>query len=156
MSTPDKPVYQRLTHLRRKYRPHLKRARGPIDAVPLVDVALIILLFVMMNSAFVLQPSIPLRLPETSFRTGTRYDATVITISHSDQVFLNDERTTLQELGPALEALLRDDESTSVLIEADERVRHSTLVQVYSLAQAAGVKEVGLATRIADSQGEAR
>ena len=148
MRQADKTITERISYLRRRYRPHQRLFKGPIDVVPLVNVVLLFMLFFILQSPFVMQPGITVNLPTASFASGVPYGSMVILISQEGMVFFNDERTTMEGLGTALSQSLYDHPDVSLVIEADGRVPHSTLVQVYNIAMAAGIKNVVLATRV--------
>ena len=148
MSPPDKTITERISYLRRRYRPHERLFKGPIDVVPLVNVVLLFVFFFILQSPFVMQPGIVVNLPTASFASGVPYGALVVTISQEGMMFFNDERMTMEELGAALAQAAFDQPDASLVIEADGRVPHSTLVQIYNMATAAGIKSVVLATRV--------
>lgn len=148
MSQPDKTITERISYLRRRYRPHERLFKGPIDVVPLVNVVLLFVFFFILQSPFVMQPGIVVNLPTASFASGVPYGALVVTISQEGMMFFNDERMTMEELGAALAQAAFDQPDASLVIEADGRVPHSTLVQIYNMATAAGIKSVVLATRV--------
>ena len=148
MSQPDKTITEQISYLRRRYRPHERLFKGPIDVVPLVNVVLLFVFFFILQSPFVMQPGIVVNLPTASFASGVPYGALVVTISQEGMMFFNDERMTMEELGAALAQAAFDQPDASLVIEADGRVPHSTLVQIYNMATAAGIKSVVLATRV--------
>jgi len=151
MRQTDKTIMDRIGFLRRRYRPHQRLFKGPIDVVPLVNVILLFMLFFIVQSPFVMQPGITVNLPTSSFASGVPYGAMVVTVSQEGLVFFNDERTTLEGLGTVFAQAVFDHPDSSLVIEADGRVQHSTLVQIYNMATAAGIKTVVLATRISST-----
>ena len=153
MKEPQQPIYQRLRYLRRRYRPNLRLVHGPLNSVSLVNVTLLVLLFFVVNSAFVLQPAIPLQLPAVPFVAGTRSGDLVVAISQNGLIFFNDERTTLEGLAPALVRQARARPEATLLIQADRRVDYGTLAAVYRMAVAAGIQEVAIATSIETATG---
>ena len=138
----------RLSGLRRCFRVTLRRNRGFVDAAPLVDVALLVFLFFLVQSSFVVQPGIRIDLPAGVFADAASYTAQVITISQHGMIFHNDERTTLDRLGPALRQSVQGQRGATLRIEADGQVDHRTLVEIYGLARDAGITDVVLATRL--------
>ncbi len=152
MNSTSRPLYTRISKLRRRYRPENRIARGIIDAGPLVDVALLVFLFFLVNSAFVLQPGIIVNLPESAFVAGTQYGSMVVTISQEGLIFFNDERTTMEGLGLSFAQAVHEDPNAPLIIEADGRVRHRALVDVYNMAMDAGIKEIALGTRISSAR----
>ena len=151
MRQTDKTITDRISYFRRKYRPNQRVFKGPIDVVPLVNVVLLFMLFFIIQSPFVMQPGITVNLPTSSFTAGVPYGAMVVTVSQEGLVFFNDERTTLEGLGAVFAQAVFDHADSSLVIEADGRVQHSTLVQIYNMATAAGIKSVVLATRISST-----
>jgi len=131
----------------RHFRSRLRPARGPVEAVSLVNVVLLLLLFFMLNSGYVLQPGLVLDLPEAVFTAGARYGALVVTLTQEGMVFFNDERTTLEGLESGFAQAVFEQPEATLMIEADARVNHGTLVQIYNMAAASGIHKVVMATR---------
>jgi biopolymer transport protein ExbD len=119
-----------------------------LDVAPWVDVVLLIFLFFIVNSSFVLRPGISMELPVSPMMDGARYDAMVVTVAQDNMVFFNDEKTSLDGLAPKLEEAARKRPDAALVIEADARVQNRTLVSIYNMAAAAGLKQVTLATRL--------
>jgi biopolymer transport protein ExbD len=148
-----RPLYERVSHLRRKYRPENRVARGMVDAAPLVDIALLVFLFFLVSSSFVIQPGVRMTLPTSVFSGGAAYGSMVVTISQEGMIFFNDERTTQEGLASAFSQAVHDNRDVSLLIEADGQVRHDTLVNIYNMALNAGIRRVVLGTRIVSAPG---
>ncbi len=148
MTKSGQPVSERVAVLRRRFPPFRRMMAGPIGAIPLVNVALLAMLFFLVNSHFVLQPGITVNLPTSAFAGGAPVGAKVVTISQEGIVFFNDEPAKLDELGAELAQSVAERPDAALVIEADGRVSHSTIIEVYNLAMAAGVKDIVLATRL--------
>lgn len=144
------PETERLSSLRRRFRTRLRLACGPMAAVPLVNVLLLLWLFLIVHSSFVLRPGIRMQLPAAPFNAGTRYGTWVVTLTQEGLVFFGDERMGLNELPAALAQAASAKPDTPLLIEADGKVRQQVLVNVYTMASEAGFREVVLATRLPD------
>ena len=69
----DSFVYQRAVYLNRLFRPSRQRARGVFPFVAFLNVGLLLLLFLLLESRVVLQPGIVVRLPTSSFVSGAQY-----------------------------------------------------------------------------------
>jgi biopolymer transport protein ExbD len=151
MRQTDKTITDRIGCFRRKYRPNQRLFKGPIEVVSLVNVVLLFMLFFIVRSPFVMQPGITVNLPASSFATGAPYGAMAVTVSQEGLVFFNDEQTTLEGLGALFAQAVFEHPDSSLVIEADERVQHGALVQIYNIAAAAGIKNVVLATRISST-----
>jgi len=131
-----------------RYQPQRRVRRGLIDAAPLVDVALLVLLFFVVNASFVVQPGVRLNLPAADFDAGAPYDSVVVTVAQEGMIFFNDERTTLEGLPAVFAQATYEDPEAQLIIEADERVQHGTLVEIYNMALETGIRKVTLATRL--------
>ena len=120
-----------------------------LEAAPWINAVLLFFLFFIVNSGFVLQPGISVDLPSAPMVGGASYGSPVVTVSQEGLIFFNDERTTMDGLSTLFTAMPEDQKSASLVIEADGKVSHERLVQIYTMALKAGVKRVVLATRIA-------
>lgn len=154
MELAQPPLLDRLFHLRRRYVTKAPRVRGLLQVAPWVDVTLLFVLFLVIHSSFVLQPGIVLDLPRSSASGGARFGALVVTIAGNGLIFYDDERISLDGLASALARDAKKDPENTLIIEADGRVEHRTLVTIYDHAAAAGLKRVLLSTRAGESAGE--
>lgn len=149
----NRPLYVRISKLRRKYRPENRIARGLVDVGPLVDVTLLVFLFFMVNSSFVVQPGIVVNLPDSPFAAGAHYSRLVVTISQEGLIFFNDERTTLEGLASSFRQAVHENPDATLIVEADGRVQHNTLVDIYNMAMDVGLEKVVLGTRVTSADG---
>ncbi len=131
----------------RRFRPRSRLARGPAPVIALVNVALLLMFFLVWWSKVVLRPGLIVDLPVAAFVAGAPYGQLVVTVTQEGQVFCDDELVPLDELGPALSRSARKNKDLSLAIEADVRVPYATVVRIMNLAAAAGIRQVNLATR---------
>ena len=138
---------ERLFYFRRRFQPTQRMLRGVFVPAPWLDVVLLVVLFFITQSSFVVQPGVNLELPVSPASGHERYGDLVVTIPQEGMYFFNDERMTLDGLAAALARTVRDDPGRALLVEADGRIAHQSLVEVYNLAVSAGIRHVLLATR---------
>ena len=155
MIDPPSPEAPREPFFRSAFQPRVKLIGGLFDAIPLFDALLLLGLFTIMNSLFVLRPGIALDLPATPFAAGTRYGDVVVTLSQENMVFHNDERTTLEGLQSVFLQEAHRNPDAVLVIEADGRVPHRTLVEIYNMAMASGLRKVSLAAGLGAGSGPA-
>lgn len=131
----------------RRYRPRQRLFHNPLALTALVNLALLIMLFMLLHASFVRQPSSAVQLPTSAFLTGTPYGLMVVTLTQEGLLFFNDERVTLDNLATAFRNAVRDQNTTVITIEADVRVPYGVIVRVMNMATTAGLQQVNLATR---------
>ncbi len=147
MRIPDQPIQMQFRSVRRRFKGRYRRAVGPIEVVALLNVVALVMMFHFAASRFVLQPGVRVRLPAAPFTDGAPYGSRVLTLSQEGLAFFNDERVAMDALGAALARTVGQGEDSPLLIEADEGTSYGTLIEIYSLATKAGIREVVLATR---------
>ncbi|MCS6770997.1 MAG: biopolymer transporter ExbD [Kiritimatiellae bacterium] len=145
-------VPERLPVFRRVFAPASRASGGWLGAAPWVDATLLVFLVILFQSSVVIRPGIRLELPAAPFRDGIRADALVVTIPQEGMYFFQDERMSLDGLQVALARAARSGTPPGLILEADRRISHGTLMAVYQLAQAAGFREIVLATRLEDAR----
>ncbi len=142
------PIYDRISFLERRYPLRHHAVRSVVGAVPLADIALILLSFMILNSWHVLKPALSIELPESPFVSGVAPGTHVVTVSSEHLIFYDDSRITMAGLEIGLARLVEEDPAATLVIQADHRVSHGVVVQIYTSAIDAGIREVALATRL--------
>lgn len=132
----------------RRFKPTRKPAGVFTIAVAFCDSSLMVLAFFLAVSPFVMQPGINVSLPESQFTGGARFDSMVLSITRGGWYYFNDERLDLKRLPRALESAAAVNRGAPLIIEADERVSHGTVIKAWNAALEAGISEVSIATRI--------
>jgi biopolymer transport protein ExbD len=150
-----------LSGLRTRYFPRFRVGQGLLSVAPWLNLVLLILFFLLLDSKFVLQPGVVVRLPEAPFRGGLHPTLTAVVLSvesgatgaRDEIVFFDDERflarndQQMERLRSAFVGkAVRSPEATLVL-QADVSVRHGTVMRILTMARETGIKEVDLATR---------
>lgn len=133
----------------------MRPVRGLLEVAPWVNVVLLVLMFFLSQSAFVLRPGVAIDLPAAPMTDGAGYRSLVVTLGRGNMVFFNDERTTLEGLAPRLGAASRRDPEATLVVEADAGVENGTLMRLYNMALEAGFPRVVLATRLSETDVEA-
>lgn len=110
--------------------------RGPIDVAPLVDVVLLLLVFFILSSSFVLQPGIHVNPPRSTNDSGVRDSRYIITVTADipPLIFFNDKQMDFAELRTRLNELAETKGDVSLVLRADESVKHGTVVRIINYA----------------------
>ena len=125
-----------------------KRRRAPsIIIVSLIDVLLVVLIFLMVTTAFKETPAFKITLPETTQqapRTGvTESPPLIITITtNAPHFYVGKIAMTFDRLKAELTQRAKDNPRLVVALRADDQAAYGNVVKVTEAAQAAEVKEI--------------
>ncbi|MFQ5691995.1 MAG: ExbD/TolR family protein [Nitrospinota bacterium] len=125
------------------------RRRHPVvpNLLPLIDVVLLLLIFFMISSTFVVQPGIRVDLPKAASAERREPKTVTLIITREETLYLNEERVSLTELWGKLLDLFRNRNDSLLVIKADRSVPHGRVVEVMDTAKQAGVRRLAIATR---------
>jgi len=117
-----------------------------IDMTPMVDCVLVLLIFLMVSSAFVNDPGIEVEKPDVG---GTDVlgdqNALLIAIAADNRVFFDGQEVRVDQLASLVKsaAIGRD---PALIIRADRATSHGTFAAVYAEAKRGGIAHVTFAT----------
>ncbi len=118
-----------------------------INVTPLVDITLVLLIIFMVTARLISEPSFGVNLPKST----TQQKATVtekdvfLTIDEQDQIFLNGERVSKDQIGPKIREMMKTKPDMNVILRADRRVSHGDVMEVLDRVRAEGVTQFGIA-----------
>jgi biopolymer transport protein ExbD len=113
----------------------------------LTDVVMLLLIFFLLSSSFVIQPGIKVQLPKAEMGEAQSLKNITITLTEKGQLFLNVEQVTLENLGKKLSDALGKEGDKVVVIKADKNVTLQNTVQVIDIAKAVGAQRFMIATQ---------
>lgn len=123
-----------------------KRIKPSLNITPLIDVVLLLLIFFMISTTFVVQPGINVNLPETvTSEKQTRNDVVVV-ITKDNLLYLNDERISKRDILKRFKAEYNKNRNMVLIIKADKAVSHGMVVEIMDLANQAGIPRLAIAT----------
>jgi biopolymer transport protein ExbD len=113
--------------------------------VGVVDVAFLLIFFLLLSSNFILQPGISVSMPFSRFTLGPQTNQQIISITGGavPAIYFRDQKVTIEQLGPLLDAA--KGEGRSIIIKADRLTRYETVVDVANAALEHGISSVALA-----------
>lgn len=130
---------------RRRYGRGRRSALSEINVTPFVDVMLV-LLIVFMVSAPLLSAGVPLELPKTEAGAIRESEAPLtVSVRADGSIFVQEQRTPFEALGPALAAAARDPER-EVFVRADGRVSYEEVARVMAALSVRGFTRINLIT----------
>ena len=131
-----------------RFQPESEDRPPEINVVALIDVIFAILTFFIVTSLTLSRTEgLAVNLPGAS--SGKAQDQTKVVISIDDKgaVALNRKSIDPANLVPEIKALMVKDQPTMVVINADEKVGHGTVVSTMDLVQQIPGIKLGIATK---------
>lgn len=118
---------------------------GWLLLIGLVDLAFLLAFFMLLSSNFILQQGISISMPFSRFSLGPQSNQQIISITGGavPAIYFQDQRVTLEQLGPLLDAAKRKDRS--IIIKADRSASYETVAEVTNAALEHGITSVALA-----------
>ena len=118
---------------------------GWLVFIGLVDVAFLLVFFLLLSSNFILQQGISVSMPFSRFTLGPQTSRQIISITGGavPAIYFQDQRVTMEQLGPLLDEAKRRDES--IIIKADRSTSYETVAEVANAALEHGITSVALA-----------
>jgi biopolymer transport protein ExbD len=122
-----------------------------INVTSFIDVLLLLLIFFMLATTFVDEGRINLRLPDASIKvdTGTPKPALEIGVSSSGAYSVNGKELINTGVDTLTAAIVKDageDHEQTVLIRADARTTHQSVVTAMDVLGRLGFKTISMAT----------
>ena len=113
--------------------------------IGLVDLAFLLAFFLLLSSNFILQQGISISMPFSRFSLGPQSNQQIISITGGavPAIYFQDQRVTMEQLGPLLDAAKRKDQT--IIIKADRSASYETVAEVTNTALEHGITSVALA-----------
>ena len=127
------------------FQPRLKPLQT-FSVYSLTDIVMLLLIFFMLSSSFIIQPGIKVRLPKSETAEVNSEKSITVTITQDGALYLNDERTSLEALPAKLKPKLIYGAGQVIVIQADRDISLNRAVQVIDVIKSAGGEKFLIAT----------
>ena len=117
------------------------------STISLTDIVLLLLIFFLLTSTFVVQPGIKVKLPGAATGQSDDADKIYITVTLDNRVFLNQQQVSMHELAANLKKLLTDNPERLVVIKADKDLSLEQTIRIVDTAKLAGAERFMIATQ---------
>ena len=127
---------------------HRRRTPLILELTPLIDVVFLLLIFFMVSTTFVEEPSaLEVDLPSSSSSSLVPEGSDTEVLLGADGEILFDGRTLdLEQLKEEFRRLAEDDPNIQIVLRGDKTVPYQQLIDVMSLAHDHGLTQFSLAT----------
>lgn len=117
-----------------------------VNMVAMVDIVLMILIFFLMAGSFQTFEVIDVNPPVASSGKALSQGPIVILLGRYDEIVINDDPMSLDEVQASLATLLKDDPTRVVTIKADARMNADRMIALMDEVKLAGAINVSLVT----------
>ncbi|HLE41311.1 MAG TPA: biopolymer transporter ExbD [Nitrospirota bacterium] len=123
-----------------------------INLVPLIDVLLVVLFFYMIISPM-MSRGLDVNLPKSAASTTKPDERVVLTVTRSQELFLEKERVDMSRLKGILENIRKQKPQVNVYLRADKDAPYGAVVQVMDIVKRSGIDRLGMVTEPAQEGG---
>jgi biopolymer transport protein ExbD len=117
-----------------------------IDMTPMVDCVLVLLIFLMISSAFVNDPGIEVEKPDVGgVEIVGEQNALLIAIAADNRIFFDGQEVRVEQIASLVKTAAIG-RNPALIIRADRAASHGTFAAVYAQAKHAGIAHVTFAT----------
>jgi biopolymer transport protein ExbD len=118
-----------------------------INITPLTDIFLVLLIIFMVTSVAMVQSGAEINLPRVE-ETDSQPRQIVVTVTQSNEIFVNNSPTTIADLEAVLREMVAPDPEIPVILEGDRDVILGRAVRILSAAQRAGAMQIAIAPEL--------
>jgi biopolymer transport protein ExbD len=125
----------------------LKRERiSSVALISFTDVIFLLLIFLLISSNFITRSGLKINLPSSSSRQNEFNRNLSVTLTSTDEVFIEDEFVKWEDVTAHLTQLLVNDPEQVVVIRADEEIPLKKVISLLDLVQKTGTSRFFIAT----------
>lgn len=122
--------------------------KARIEIIPMIDVIFFLLVFFMISTlSMTINRGLPVNLPTAATSQKEMREHVLLTVRPDGTMFLNKQPVTLQDMGQRVKAAVASDPQTTVVVNADGQVLHSTVVDILDELRLAGVSGLAIAVK---------
>lgn len=122
--------------------------KSDINITPYIDILLVLLIIFMVITP-VRQMDLDVKVPQTSQnneQSAVDPNVIVVSIGEAAQIAINQEPTTVAQLGSKLQEIYSKRANKNMFVSASAKLPYGDVVRVIDIAKGAGVGDVGLLT----------
>ncbi len=120
---------------------------GPIvgiNVTPMVDVVLVLLVIMMVSATYIVQQSLKVELPKTATSDEAASSPAAVTITRDGAFLFGGKPVDEPELTARLRDAVHANAEVNLVVTADERALHGSVVHVIDLAKVEGITKFAI------------
>ena len=112
----------------------------------LTDIVLLLLIFFLLSSTFIIQPGIKVKLPVSDVAESTDEKSITITITKKGLIYLNQDQISITDLPARWNQLMAINPNQAIIIRADKGVTIEQTVAILDIGKKVGATNFNIAT----------
>lgn len=116
-----------------------------IDMVPMVDCIMVLVIFLMISSAFINEPGVEVEKPDVSGTISGEQNTLLIAISADNRIYFDGQEIRVDQVAALLKQAAVG-RFPSLIIRGDRSANLGTFAAVYTEAKRSGIQHVEFAT----------
>ncbi len=133
-----------------RIRDHRADDEPEINLIPLIDVILVLIIFFVVTTTFDARSVLKLELPQATGQPAEAQSTALSVLVNADGRFFVDDRealrTDVESLKRTIADVVGDDRKRAVLLRADARTPHQSVVTALDALGQMGFREISIAT----------
>jgi biopolymer transport protein ExbD len=120
---------------------------GPIvgiNVTPMVDVVLVLLVIMMVSATYIVQQSLKVELPKTATSDEAASSPAAVTITREGAFFFGGSPVDEGQLVARLRSAVQANADVNLIVTADEKAFHGSVVHVIDLAKVEGISKFAI------------
>ena len=112
----------------------------------LTDIVLLLLIFFLLTSQFVIQTGVKVKLPGSKYNEQVSPSQLIVSITSEGAIYLGNEQTTIEELPAKLSDKVQEKRENLLVIRADKRVDLDRVIKVIDAAKGINIDKFTIET----------
>jgi biopolymer transport protein ExbD len=112
----------------------------------LTDIVLLLLIFFLLSSTFIIQPGIKVKLPISDTAESTNEKSIAITLTNKGLIYLNNNQVSIADLPARWNQLMAINPEQAIIIRADKGVTIEQTVAILDIGKMVGATNFNIAT----------
>jgi len=128
-----------------KINPSLYKKEVRIEMLPLIDIVFLLLIFfICAMLSMAVHKGMNVSLPGSASARIVKENAISISIMEDNSLYVDEKKTSLDDLTTLIKSLRQDKKETMVLLFADKSIQYQDIFLVLDEIKAAGVEKISL------------
>lgn len=112
----------------------------------LTDIVMLLLVFFLLTSQFVIQTGVKVKLPGSKTNEQTTPSRLIVTLTSAGAIYAGDEEVSVEQLPSKLEQIKAGGAEDNLIIRADKTVAVELVIKVIDAAKATGIEKFTIET----------